>query len=130
MGSELGHGSNEDCALGTFCAADSSLWPAGQAFPGTSTINVTAGTSALANGAIVPLRYNGANAVEPSLQLVYGTTSAGATHVVIDIAGYFIDANLHEWGLARPGPNVYGRVGFGRVCATAGTPRPRMSRMA
>ena len=68
------------------------LYPAGAAFPGTSTINFDAGTTALANGTLVALRWNGSNAVEPSLRAVYGIAGGTATtHVVLDVTGYLED---------------------------------------
>ncbi len=62
-----------------------SLWPAGGAFPVVSTINFLAGEPALANGAIVPVATG-----SPDISAAYGTAlSAGQTHVILDVTGYF-----------------------------------------
>lgn len=63
--------------------ADSHLrvWPAGAAMPNASTVNFSAGESAIANGAIVPL------ASTTNDLSVYNF--AGTVHVLIDITGYF-----------------------------------------
>jgi len=55
-----------------------SLWPAGQPYPGSSTLNAPKGLY-LANAAIVPAGTNGAITVLPS----------NATDLIIDINGYF-----------------------------------------
>lgn len=69
-----------------------SLFPSNAAFPGVSTINFQAGEPALANGALVALKFAGGVAVEPSLRGVYGIASGSATtHLLIDVTGYFID---------------------------------------
>jgi hypothetical protein len=69
-----------------------SLFPSNASFPGISTINFQAGEPALANGALVALKFTGGVAVEPSLRGVYGVGSGSATtHLVIDVTGYFID---------------------------------------
>jgi len=57
-----------------------SLWPAGQAYPGVSTINFNGGDT-LANGAIV-----GLGSGSPDLN-VYN--AAGSVQVIIDVTGYF-----------------------------------------
>ena len=72
-----------------------SLFPSSASFPGISTINFQTGEPALANGAIVALKFAGGAAVEPSLRGVYGVGSGSATtHLVIDVTGYFIDASV------------------------------------
>ena len=69
-----------------------SLFPSSASFPGISTINVQAGEPALANGALVALKFAGGVAVEPSLRGIYGVGSGSATtHLLIDVTGYFID---------------------------------------
>ena len=66
-----------------------SLWPSGGTFPTVSTINVTAGEPALANGAIVPLAAVSLS-TDKDLALVYGIAAGTATtHVIVDITGYF-----------------------------------------
>src|SRR5436190_19378317 len=67
-----------------------SLYPSNAGFPGISTINFDAGTTALANGTLVALRFNGVNAVEPSLRVIYGVAAGSATaHLALDATGYF-----------------------------------------
>lgn len=56
------------------------VWPAGQAYPGVSTINFNPGDT-LANGAIV-----GLGSGSPDLS-VYNV--AGTVNVIIDVTGYF-----------------------------------------
>jgi hypothetical protein len=55
-----------------------SIWPAGQPYPGVSTLNSPDG-SIVANAAIVPAGTNGA------VSIVTGSP----THVIVDINGYF-----------------------------------------
>jgi hypothetical protein len=57
------------------------LWPAGQAPPGVSTINFDATVSALANGAIV-----GLSTATRDLSV---TNANGSVHVILDVTGYF-----------------------------------------
>ncbi|HTO85971.1 MAG TPA: hypothetical protein VMR54_00390 [Thermoanaerobaculia bacterium] len=61
------------------------VWPYGTAAPGTSNVNASANTLAIANGALVSL------ASDPTLQvsIVYGTVQPGTAHVVLDVTGYF-----------------------------------------
>lgn len=59
------------------------LWPSGITQPTVSTINFATTDTALANGAIVPLSTN-----TDDLSVFMG--GAGATHVVIDVTGYFM----------------------------------------
>lgn len=56
-----------------------SIWPAGQAQPNVSTLNVYSADAAVANAAIVPAGTNGA----------INTFVTDATDLVIDINGYF-----------------------------------------
>jgi hypothetical protein len=66
-----------------------SLWPAGGAYPGISTINFVAGEPGLANGAIVPLNVCASPCGD--LNVVYGNDgTAGQTlNFVLDVTGYF-----------------------------------------
>ncbi|MGH9369443.1 MAG: hypothetical protein ACRD3M_17450, partial [Thermoanaerobaculia bacterium] len=61
------------------------IWPYNTTPPATSNINAPAGTSAIANGAIVSL------SPDPTFQVsvVYGTAQPGTAHVVLDVSGYF-----------------------------------------
>ena len=52
--------------------------------PTTSTINFPAG-STRANGVFAPLDSGGA------LSIVYRTNAGGATHILLDVTGYFVD---------------------------------------
>ncbi len=59
-------------------------YPSGIATPGVSTINFPPGTTALANGAIVPLSTQARDfAVMPFV------VSGGQVHMVLDVTGYF-----------------------------------------
>jgi hypothetical protein len=57
--------------------------------PNTSTINFTAGTYALANGAIVPLADQAVYAKDLTVRAYL--QSGGTVHVLIDVTGYFTD---------------------------------------
>lgn len=57
------------------------LWPAGTARPGVSTINFTQNDPSLANGAIVAI-----SASSPDLSVF---NSSGNVHVILDVTGYF-----------------------------------------
>lgn len=57
------------------------IWPSGQTKPFVSTINFDAGTSALANGALVGLSTNTAD--------LSVTNAVGTVHVIIDVTGYY-----------------------------------------
>ena len=57
------------------------IWPAGQAMPGTAAINFSQSDWALSNGAIVGL---GAGSPDLSVQNAVGTVA-----VIIDVTGYF-----------------------------------------
>jgi hypothetical protein len=70
------------------------LYPSSSAFPGVSSLNVLAGTPAIANSALVPLNFDGTAAVEPSIKVVYGTNGGGTTHFVLDVTGYFVDGTV------------------------------------
>jgi len=63
------------------------MYPSGIATPTTSNINYPAGTTALANGAIVPLADQAVQAYDVAIMpfLVGG----GTVHVVLDVTGYF-----------------------------------------
>jgi hypothetical protein len=63
------------------------LYPAGIVTPAVSTINFPPGTTALANGAIVPLADHG---VEPNdLAVMPFVVGSGQVHLVLDVTGYF-----------------------------------------
>ncbi len=62
------------------------LFPSGTALPTISTINFAGGETALANGAIVPLS---TNANDLSVYAFLVLPSPAATHVVLDVTGYF-----------------------------------------
>ncbi len=64
------------------------LWPGGTTWSGISTLNFDAGSSATANGAVVPL----STCTSPcgDLNVIYGVTpSSNTTDIVLDITGYF-----------------------------------------
>jgi hypothetical protein len=63
------------------------VYPAGITAPATSTINFPPGTSALANGAIVPLGPSDA-AGDISI-LPYVVPGTGQVHAILDVTGYF-----------------------------------------
>jgi hypothetical protein len=60
------------------------IWPYGTTRPTTSNINATAGTSAIANMAVVLL-----TAGTNNISLVYGTAGGGTCDVAIDVTGYY-----------------------------------------
>jgi hypothetical protein len=60
------------------------LWPSGSAQPVVSTINFTPADQALANGAIVPLA-----TVVGSSEVAVFNGSPAATHLILDVTGYF-----------------------------------------
>jgi hypothetical protein len=63
------------------------LYPSGIATPLVSTINFPPGTTALANGAIVPLADQG---LEPKdLAVMPFVVGGGKVHLVLDVTGYF-----------------------------------------
>lgn len=63
------------------------IYPSGIATPLVSTINFPPGTTALANGAIVPLADQG---VEPNdLAVMPFVVGGGQVHLVLDVTGYF-----------------------------------------
>ena len=63
------------------------LYPSGIATPLVSTINFPPGTTALANGAIVPLADQ---SVEPNdLAVTPKVVGPGQVHLVLDVTGYF-----------------------------------------
>lgn len=63
------------------------LYPSGGAIPGVSTINFTNATSALANGAIVPLS---TNADDIGVFFNAYNSGTGTVHIVLDVTGYFM----------------------------------------
>jgi len=71
------------------------VYPAGIASPTVSTINFPVGTSALANGAIVPLSDAGvacpAGYTPTSCDLAVKpfVVGGGSVHLVLDVTGYF-----------------------------------------
>lgn len=60
------------------------LFPSGTTLPTVSTINYTAGITALANGAIVPLSENASD-----LSVYTFMASPGTTRLALDVTGYF-----------------------------------------
>jgi hypothetical protein len=64
------------------------LYPSGIGDPGVSTINFPPGTTALANGAIVPLADYTTFPAE-DLTVLPHVVAAGTVHVVLDVTGYF-----------------------------------------
>jgi hypothetical protein len=72
-------------AVGPAAVGFLTLYPSGITRPVVSTLNYSAGESAIANGAIVPL---GASATQ-DLALAYGTVGGGTTHAILDVTGYF-----------------------------------------
>ena len=63
------------------------LFPSGIVAPNVSTINFPPGTSALANGAIVPLADQ---SLQPSdLAVLPTVVSNGQVHLILDVTGYF-----------------------------------------
>jgi hypothetical protein len=60
------------------------LWPSGTTQPTVSTINFTPADPALANGAIVPMA-----AAMSSAEIAVFNGSSGATHLILDVTGYF-----------------------------------------
>ncbi|HEX7154520.1 MAG TPA: PKD domain-containing protein [Thermoanaerobaculia bacterium] len=60
-------------------------WPTGVTRPSASTINVTAGELAIANGTIVPL----SQAFADDLSLAATLIPGGTAHVIVDVFGYF-----------------------------------------
>jgi uncharacterized repeat protein (TIGR01451 family) len=67
---------------------DLRVFPAATAAPLASTINWSAGESAIANGAILPLSPV-ATASDKDLAVLVDTTGTGTVHLLIDITGYF-----------------------------------------
>jgi len=64
------------------------LYPSGIATPTVSTINFPPGTTALANGAIVPLAVQ--SMAEPNdLAVMPFVVGGGQVHLVLDVTGYF-----------------------------------------
>jgi hypothetical protein len=64
------------------------LYPSGIGDPGVSTINFPPGTTALANGAIVPLA-DYTTYPDEDLTVLPHVVAAGTVHVVLDVTGYF-----------------------------------------
>jgi hypothetical protein len=63
------------------------MYPSGIVAPTTSNINYPAGTTALANGAIVPLADQVAQPMD--LAVMPFVVNSGQVHVVLDVTGYF-----------------------------------------
>lgn len=63
------------------------LYPSGITTPVVSTINFPPGTTALANGAIVPLADHGAHPND--LAVMPFVIGNGRVHLVLDVTGYF-----------------------------------------
>jgi hypothetical protein len=62
-------------------------YPSGIATPGISSINFAAGTTALANGAIVPVADQ---SLQPNdLAIMPFVVNSGQVHMVLDVTGYF-----------------------------------------
>jgi hypothetical protein len=62
------------------------LYPAGITRPVVSTLNYSAGESAIANGAIVPLADQSTNPLDVA---VFSKVPGGTVHMVLDVTGYF-----------------------------------------
>jgi hypothetical protein len=60
------------------------VYPSGIATPNVSTINFPPGTTALANGAIVPL-----STQDKDLAVMPFVVNNGQVHLVLDVTGYF-----------------------------------------
>jgi hypothetical protein len=69
-------------------AGDLRLFPASAGQPLVSTLNWSAGETAIANGAILPLAPV-ASPAEKDLAMAIGMVGSGAVHVIIDVTGYF-----------------------------------------
>jgi hypothetical protein len=102
------------------------IWPAGNPFPGTTTVNFPPGTAALANGIPVALQWNGTNAVEPALNAVYGVASGTATtHLVLDVTGYFQELPAVSGPTGPTGPTgATGDPGATGATGATGDPGP------
>jgi hypothetical protein len=61
------------------------IWPYNTTMPNASTINFAANEQALANGAVVPLTTD----PEFNVSVYLGTGTAGSSHLLIDVTGYF-----------------------------------------
>jgi hypothetical protein len=64
-------------------------WAAGGSQPNVSNINFSAGTGALANGSIVPLR-----ASDGAMTVILNATAGNTVDLIIDVNGYYYDASL------------------------------------
>jgi hypothetical protein len=65
------------------------LWPYGGSMPLISTLNMTTGDAALANGAIIPLPvYNAANP-DISARFTTGNRIGTTVQLILDVTGYF-----------------------------------------
>jgi hypothetical protein len=63
------------------------LYPSGLTLPTVSTLNFPAGSSALANGAIVPLADQTLNPED--LSVYTRVVGGGTAHIILDVTGYF-----------------------------------------
>ena len=70
-------------AVGPAAVGFLTLYPSGITRPVVSTLNYSAGESAIANGAIVPLADQSTNPLDVA---VFAKTS---THMILDVTGYF-----------------------------------------
>ena len=72
----------------TQVAGNLAMWPAGQGFPGVSTINWVVSGLDLANGGTVPL---GFSSVSGPGSVIVGCSGmhGAATHYIIDVSGYY-----------------------------------------
>jgi len=73
-------------AVGPTTTGYMTLFPAGITRPVVSTLNYSAGESAIANGAIVPLADQ---ATHPLDVAVFPRVAGGTVHMVLDVTGYF-----------------------------------------
>jgi hypothetical protein len=73
-------------AVGPTATGFITLFPAGITRPVVSTLNYSAGESAIANGAIVPLADQSTNPLDLA---VFARVSGGTVHMVLDVTGYF-----------------------------------------
>jgi hypothetical protein len=65
-----------------------SIYPSGGAVPTVSVINWATGTTAIANGAIVPLADYVANPKDVTIKAAL-SPSSGKVDVILDVTGYF-----------------------------------------
>ena len=90
-------------------------WPGDQDQPLASVINYNTGVT-VANGLILPLAQDATPGADLRVR-----AAVSATHLIVDVVGYFVSATQHLWGEGRPGTIRFGTAGANSgLCSNGG----------